>query len=168
MFFLDCEASSLDEACSYPIEVAWGHLTTGIIRSYLIDPTGIETWTDWDPAAQAVHGLSRDYLAGNGLPPWQVAEEVVRDLRGQVVFVTAPEDKGWVDELTLRTIGEVVAIDWMNATHYLWELAGKWEESLQAAEETAWARLNAEGIHAHRAANDVRHLLETRKILLGG
>jgi len=168
MFFLDCEASSLDETYSYPIEVAWGHVTTGIIRSYLINPTGIETWTDWDPAAQAVHGLSRGYLAEHGLPPWQVAEEVVRDLRGQEVYVTAAEDVGWVDELTIRTIGEVVPIDWMDAYHYLWQLAAKWEESLDVAEKAAWERLNAEGIYAHRAGNDVRYLMEVRRILLGG
>jgi hypothetical protein len=168
MYFLDSEASSLDETFSYPIEVAWGHLTTGIIRSYLINPCAIKSWTDWDPAAQAVHGLSRDYLAEHGLPPRRVAEEVVRDLAGQEVYVTAIEDKGWVDELTMRTLGEVVAIDWRDANHFLWKLAGTWQESLQAAQEMAWQRLNAEGIYAHRASNDVRHLMEVRRILLGG
>ncbi|MFA9462415.1 hypothetical protein [Thiohalorhabdus methylotrophus] len=80
MYFLDCEASSLDEWHSYPIEVAWGSVTTGTIHSYLIGPTGMADWTDWDPAAQDVHGLSRALLAEHGLPPRQVAEEVVRHL----------------------------------------------------------------------------------------
>ncbi|MFA9459398.1 hypothetical protein ACERLL_00990 [Thiohalorhabdus sp. Cl-TMA] len=52
-------------------------LTTGIIRSFLINLTGIEDWTDWNLAAQGVHGLSRAYLAKHGLPPRQVTEEVL-------------------------------------------------------------------------------------------
>ena len=168
MFFLDCEASSLDETFSFPIEVAWGHVTSGEVQAYLINPGMIAEWTDWDPAAQAVHGLSREYLAGHGHHPRLVAGEVWRALRGQVVYVTAVEDKGWVDELTLRTFGEIVAIDWRNAETYLLDLAEKRRQMLKEASDRAWQYLNAQGLYAHRAGHDVRHLLETRRILLEG
>ncbi|SCY09240.1 3'-5' exonuclease family protein [Thiohalorhabdus denitrificans] len=167
-FFLDCEAASLDETYSYPIEVAWGCPDTGIIRSYLIDPTGVETWTDWDPAAQAVHGLSRGYLREHGLPPRQVAKEVLRQLSGEVAMATAWDDKGWVDELTLRTRGVIASIQWRNAQAHFLELARKDQDWAEEAQRLAWERLEAQGVHPHRAANDVRHLMETRKILLEG
>ena len=167
MFFLDCEASSLDETASYPIEVAWGHVTTGLITSYLSNPAAIASWTDWDPASQAIHGLSRAYLAEHGLHPRLVAEALVRDLRGQPVYVTAAEDKGWVNELTLRTLGTLPSIHWHDATEYLWSLAAEWQEELRTVRTMAWERLAAEGIYPHRAANDVRHLMMVRRLLLG-
>jgi hypothetical protein len=167
MFFLDCEASSLHETASYPIEVAWGHVTTGIVRSYLINPAAIPEWTDWDPAAQAVHGLSREYLAEHGEHPRVVAEALAKDLRGQAVYATSHVDREWVDRLTDRTLGETVTIDWMDGTYFLLKLASQWGEALQAARDIAWERLYAEGVYPHRAANDVRHLMEVRRILLG-
>ncbi|MFA9462413.1 hypothetical protein [Thiohalorhabdus methylotrophus] len=160
----------MDEFYSYPIEVAWGDVTTGIIRSYLIDPTGMEDWTDWDPAAQGVHGLSRAHLAEHGLPPRQVAEEVVRQLTGKTVMATSGADKDWVHRLIQDTLGEFPdpGIAWKDAKWHLVGLARGDATAYQVAMDLAWERLNAQDIYAHRAANDVRQLMEVRRILLGG
>ena len=65
--FIDFEASGLSDK-SYPIEVAWS-IYGGPIESYLISPAGIESWTDWDPVSEKVHGISRSDLLANGLAP---------------------------------------------------------------------------------------------------
>ena len=165
MFFLDCEASSLDREHSYPVEIAWGELGSGTVRSFLIDPTTIESWTDWDAEAEAVHGLSRAFLAEHGLPPRDVARELAEQLPGQIVWTTAPEDRAWVNELTLRTRGTQLAILWRSANDHFAELARGRTDLVEAAKRQAWDHLVAEGIRPHRAANDVLHMRETRRIL---
>lgn len=84
--FIDFEASSL--GChGYPIEVAWV-LEDGRSESFLILPN--ETWTDWDPAAEAIHGISRQDLATQGTPADIVAKRLVSGLRAHHVFASAP------------------------------------------------------------------------------
>lgn len=58
--FIDFEASSLEHN-SYPIEVAWSD-ADGRIESWLIDTSGVPSWTDWDDRVQqGMHGpLARD------------------------------------------------------------------------------------------------------------
>lgn len=99
--FIDFEASSLGRH-GYPIEVAW-ILEDGSSESFLILP--IETWTEWDPAAEAVHGISRDDLASLGTPANIVANRLVDALRGRDVLASAPSrDSKWLSAL-LRSAG---------------------------------------------------------------
>ena len=84
--FIDFEASSLGRH-SYPIEVAWV-LEDGRSESFLILP--VETWTDWDPAAEAMHGISREDLTNWGTPAEIVAKRLVRVLNGRETFASAP------------------------------------------------------------------------------
>ncbi len=58
IYFLDLEASSLRTE-SYPIEIAWVD-ETGDGESHLIRPA--PGWTDWDPIAEGIHGISRQRL----------------------------------------------------------------------------------------------------------
>ena len=60
--FLDFEASSLGKA-SYPIEVAWV-FEDRTSESHLIKPA--PDWTDWNPAAQAIHRIERRVLEETG------------------------------------------------------------------------------------------------------
>jgi hypothetical protein len=96
--FLDFEASSLSDK-SYPIEIAWS-ASDGSIESYLISPAGIDSWTDWDPASEQVHGISRDTLLAHGLDPTILCERMIRQLPGQVIYTDAPKfDAAWLARL---------------------------------------------------------------------
>jgi hypothetical protein len=94
--FIDFEASSLARH-GYPIEVAWV-FEDGRSESFLIAP--IEKWTDWDPAAEAIHGISRERLASDGVAAERVAGRLVAALQGHQVFASAPSwDGKWLSRL---------------------------------------------------------------------
>lgn len=99
--FIDFEASSLGRH-GYPIEVAWV-LENGNSETFLIAP--IEKWTDWDPAAEAIHGISREQLNREGVATDVVANRLVDALQGHEVFASAPSwDGKWLSAL-LRSAG---------------------------------------------------------------
>lgn len=104
LVFLDFEASSLAKR-GYPIEVAWvfADARYGQEETHLIRPA--PKWTDWDPEAEAVHGISRDTLAGKGEPFDRVAARMVEVLGGHTLLASAPSwDGKWLSAL-LRTAG---------------------------------------------------------------
>jgi hypothetical protein len=99
--FLDFEASSLGRD-SYPIEVGWAG-EDGRDETHLIRPA--PDWTDWDPRAEAVHGLSRAQLLAQGEPHEAVARRTLEALASHDVFVSAPSwDGKWMSVL-LRGAG---------------------------------------------------------------
>jgi hypothetical protein len=99
--FLDFEASSL-AGDSYPIEVAWV-FEDGQGESHLIRPAA--EWTDWDPKAERIHGISRDTLQAQGEPSDAVARRLVEALSGHRLFASAPSwDGKWLSVL-LRSAG---------------------------------------------------------------
>ena len=99
--FLDFEASSLSDQ-SFPVEVAWV-FQDGQSESHLIRPAA--EWTDWDEAAQAIHGISREKLASEGEPHHLVAARMVQVLSGHDLFASAPSwDGKWLSAL-LRGAG---------------------------------------------------------------
>jgi hypothetical protein len=99
--FLDFEASSLRPE-SYPIEVGWAG-EDGSLESWLIRPA--PGWDDWDPAAEAVHRLSRETLLAAGRPHEEVARRALAALKDHAVYVSAPSwDGKWMSVL-LRAAG---------------------------------------------------------------
>lgn len=99
--FIDFEASSLGRR-GYPIEVAWV-FENGVSESLLIAP--VDKWTDWDPAAEAIHGISREQLGREGVSTEIVARRLVDALQGFEVFSNAPSwDGKWLSAL-LRSAG---------------------------------------------------------------
>jgi hypothetical protein len=99
--FLDFEASSLSDA-SYPIEAGWAG-EDGSCETHLIRPA--PGWTDWDPTAEAIHGLSRARLIAEGEPHDAVARHALEALAPHEVFVSAPSwDGKWMSVL-LRAAG---------------------------------------------------------------
>ena len=96
--FIDFEASSL-RVDSYPIEVAWNN-QSGTIHSFLINPSHYpDDWNDWDPRAEALHGLTREYLKQHGQPPVDVARQLQDDLP-KTLYSDAPDfDAFWLDRL---------------------------------------------------------------------
>lgn len=96
--FIDCEASGLGP-CSYPVAVAW-NLPSGEIHRCLVDPTRVPQWTDWDPAAEAIHGLDRKRLERNGWEPAYIAARLQEDLSAYTVYSDAPVfDQFWIERL---------------------------------------------------------------------
>ena len=99
--FLDFEASSLSKD-SYPIEVGWTG-EDGSEEAHLIRPA--PGWTDWDPAAEAIHHIGRDQLLDEGEPHDEVARRMLDVLGPHDVYVTAPSWDGmWLSKL-LRAAG---------------------------------------------------------------
>lgn len=99
--FLDFEASSLSRE-SYPIEVGWVR-EDGVAEDHLIRPA--PGWTDWDPSAEAIHGLTREVLLDRGEPHGEVARRVMEALAPHEVFASAPSwDGKWLSVL-LRAAG---------------------------------------------------------------
>ncbi|RZM36595.1 MAG: transcriptional regulator [Sphingomonas sp.] len=100
--FLDFEASSLGKA-SYPIEVAWV-FEDGASECHLIRPA--PEWTDWNPAAQAIHGIERRELEETGEDHVVVAARMVEALAGHDLLASAPSwDGKWLSAL-LRAGGQ--------------------------------------------------------------
>ncbi|WP_037537830.1 3'-5' exonuclease [Sphingomonas sp. PR090111-T3T-6A] len=94
--FIDFEASSLGRH-GYPIEVAWV-FEDGRSASFLIAP--IDGWTDWNPAAEEIHGISRAQLAREGVAAPLVARHLVDELAGHQVLASAPSwDARWMSRL---------------------------------------------------------------------
>src|SRR5690606_41951734 len=73
LVFLDFEASSLSER-SYAIEVGWV-FADGREEDHLI--RAAPEWTDWDPSAEAIHGISRNELLERGRDHTAVAQRMV-------------------------------------------------------------------------------------------
>jgi hypothetical protein len=99
--FLDFEASSLGDD-SYPIEVGWV-FEDGAAEDWLIRPA--PGWTDWDPTAEAVHGIARARLEAEGAPHQAVAQRMLAALAAHQLYATAPSwDGKWLSVL-LRAAG---------------------------------------------------------------
>jgi hypothetical protein len=99
--FLDFEASSLSDR-SYPIEVGW-MFQDGRSESHLIAPA--PGWDEWDPAAEAIHGIARATLIAEGEPHDMVANRMVEALSDHELFASAPSwDGKWMSAL-LRAAG---------------------------------------------------------------
>lgn len=99
--FLDFEASSLSKK-SVPIEVAWV-FEDGRSHSRLIRPAS--DWDDWSDGAEAIHGISRELLASQGVSVEQVAGEMIETLTGHDLYASAPSwDGKWLSVL-LRAAG---------------------------------------------------------------
>lgn len=94
--FVDIEASGLASE-SYPISLAWSRCN-GTISRFLICPA--PTWTHWDPAAEAVHGIERARLQRNGWEPAYVVERLCEDLvEGELVSDAPVFDAAWLERL---------------------------------------------------------------------
>lgn len=93
---IDIEASGFG-AGSYPIEVGVV-LPNGRSHCYLIRPA--ESWSHWDPEAEAVHGIRREILESRGAAIDEVARTLNRILQGQTVYSDAwGHDRSWLARL---------------------------------------------------------------------
>lgn len=169
--FLDCEASSLSDS-SYPIEIAWSD-GEGNIESYLINPYLYpRDYCDWDPSAQSVHHLSRNFLYENGKPPEYVAEKINSALKGKIIYTDAPDFDGfWVDRL-FNAVRLENSLKFENIEALLRELLpieywvinpSNGYRNINEIYELAREKC---GLPQHRAENDVAYLIELYKSAL--
>jgi len=165
LYFLDCEASSLSHK-SYPIEIAWSD-QQGNIESHLINTNEYpENYTDWDPEAEKIHGLSQEYLYEKGKSPLHVANCLNEALKNKTVYTDASDfDKFWCDRLfsacNLKrefNFGEMDKLlkqllpDQFSYINYFTGYN-------QIDELKQQARIEC-GLDAHRASNDVAYLIK--------
>ncbi|UEM03452.1 hypothetical protein JL101_026405 [Skermanella rosea] len=101
---LDVEASGLPPN-TFPIEIGITFVETGETRTWLIRPS--EEWRSWwwDPAAEAIHGISLDEIEKSGLPAVQVYHELVGAIAGHEVLTDSPADEVWLTAL-FRAAGQ--------------------------------------------------------------
>ena len=172
----DFESSSLNEDVSYPIELGWAvfdllNPAGAEVQSHLIRPEA--DWTDWSPEAEALHGISRDQLFDEGIPParlWQKLSRSLVDVR--FFFFGDAADLFW-----MRRLLDVVGVD----HHFTQDeaLATKLFMVRDADELLGWAcngdprkaaiaveQANATHPCCHRAEPDVLNRLEAIKILV--
>lgn len=104
---IDFEASCLPSyGQSYPIEVAIARID-GTSHSWLIRPSPKWRFWDWSEEAEALHGISREQLQREGLPPEQVLAELAEAVADCQVYADADLDAHWLEVLALA-VGEPV------------------------------------------------------------
>lgn len=149
----DIEASGL-ALQSYPIEIAWS-LPDGTVRSCLIRTH--ETWGRyWDPAAEDLHRISRERLCAEGLPATVVAEEMNRDLEGEILYFDGGAyDRCWLGQL-YKAANQQPTFKFGDFDTLL-AAAGVVDSTRRDAAE-ALARGDLGNLPLHRAAHDVKFL----------
>lgn len=171
--FLDFEASSLKKN-GFPIEIGWV-FEDGVSEGHLIRPA--HGWTDWDPGAEAIHGIPRERLEREGAPHDVVARRMVEVLSGHNLYASAPSWDGKWLSLLLRAAGlprhilrlrDTEAAQAESAAALLDPLLTPGEASGAIAEIIAEVRAEAErSAPRHRAVDDAeeerRRWLEVRR-----
>jgi len=167
--FLDIEASSLNFT-SYPIEIAWSN-KQGTIESFLINPSWINDWKDWDASAQGVHGISLDMCRKYGIHPRMACKKLASAFpAGMKVYASGGAyDQFWIDRifeaytpLGYSQFGVFHSDDVMLPLLHEIDVVHRqaYFENLKVQ-----ARKKVDG--QHRAKVDVEYLLELYKLCLG-
>lgn len=96
---IDFEASCLPEfGQSYPIEVAIAHVD-GVSRTWLIRPAAAWRFWDWSSEAEALHGISQELIAREGIDAAQVLAEMAEFAGDRPVYADADIDAYWLEVL---------------------------------------------------------------------
>lgn len=94
---IDVEASGLMEG-SFPVEVGW--LVDNVFGHLVIDPSKHWDTSKWDTDAEAMHGMSLQWLTMKGVHPVRVAARMNASFKGKIVFSDSPDaDLNWLDSL---------------------------------------------------------------------
>ena len=151
--WIDVEASGLSPE-SYPIEVGWSDLD-GNSDSILIKP--LATWTDWDPSAVALHGISREQLAAEGAPVGEAAARIAAVTAGRVVLSDCTIwDMAWLSRLFVAAGRKHVPFRLEGALEAVRSIAAQRRIGAIGGIEAEFAAQQIAPI-THRAADDARH-----------
>lgn len=132
----------------------------GRSRAWLIRPA--EAWTrwDWSEEAEKLHGISRDLLQREGLPPEQVLREMAGFVQDCDVYADADLDEYWL-EVLCQAVGAKLPFP----VRYLGEFMkkrGYTRPQVVSALEEARRRLPME----HLAREDAKRLALVVRLLL--
>lgn len=144
---IDFEASCLPRhGRSFPIEVG---MADGVLsRSWLIRPH--DSWADWDwtAEAEALHGLSRDRIAREGLPVEVVLAELTDAMQGRRIVADSVIDQYWLD--TLATAAGAPSP--FKIEHVATLIDEQGADAVQVGAAVAFA--DGQAMMRHRAASD--------------
>lgn len=160
--FIDIEASSW-ATDSYPIEIAWGGTINNIV-SYLINPSSIEAWIDWDSSAENAHGISRGLLLSEGISPYEMCDMLEHGLAERTVYTDAPDFDGmWLFNLFEGCKREPISIDIRSFDDLMIRSLSKSnDDRLSSLKEILHCKLTAKNQNQqHRAAWDVEYLIRS-------
>ncbi len=120
----------------------------------------IESWPDdaWDPAAEALHGISRKKLGRAGKSPCYICERMNAALADAAVYSDAPD---W-DGFWLYRLFEAAKI---RRRFDLLNFADLFPDAAPEAFRAAKDRASAETPHKHRAKADVLHMRTLYKLV---
>jgi hypothetical protein len=159
---IDFEASCLPEyGQSYPIEVAVARVD-GTSRTWLIRPADAWRYWDWAPEAEALHGISQELIAREGLPAKRVLAELNAFVGESIVYADADLDAHWLEVLA-QASGDKALFPVRYLGEFLLE-HGFTRPQVLAALAAARERLPTE----HIARDDASRLALTVKLLLDG
>lgn len=162
--FLDFEASSLSKQ-SYPVEVGWVD-ETGEGESHLLRPA--PAWTEWDDAAAAVHGITRQTLLDQGESVDAVCGRLVELAQTRQLLASAPSWDGHWLSMLLRAAGRPRHLIRLVDTEVAFiEAARAHGGDTTALIAAARARAEAQP-PAHRALADARREWSIWRSLLDG
>ncbi|WP_336967549.1 hypothetical protein [Sphingobium aromaticiconvertens] len=162
---IDFEASCLPRhGRSYPIEVGIAGIEAGAItsRSWLIRPHRDWQGWDWTARAQALHGLSREGIARDGVEAAQVLAELRAAVEGHRLVADSLIDQYWLDTLAAAA-GDGAALTIDHVSSVMEELRVG-EMHIARAIDHADAMVQTR----HRAAEDARWLAAVIADLGGG
>jgi hypothetical protein len=157
--FIDIEASGLGPD-TFPTELGWCQFPNGRTTSLLIQPhASWQHWT-WDPAAEALTGISRPMLAAKGRTVEDAAVAINKALAGKSVWSDNPgHDTAWLAALFLASgLRPSFTVGDMNLL--LLEIADP-DVALGA-----WHVAQGYMPLRHRAGDDAQHLREVYRIAL--
>jgi hypothetical protein len=161
--FLDVEASSFHKH-SYPIEIAWSD-PDGAIETHLINPDGINDWTDWDFHAEQIHGISRKLCRESGVHPKSLCRRMSQSIApGELIYADGGQiDQDWID--VLFGAGSALGFSQFKVIHsdsIMLPLLSS--ESDSGKSWRLYEKLKQDARHKvgsrHRAGSDVQYLLE--------
>lgn len=153
--FVDVEASGLHDA-SFPIEVAWGGDDLAVESFLIRDEAWLADPARWDPAAERLHGISKDTLLAEGRCPAEVAARMNATVGARVLLSTnAHHDARWLTTL-FRRAGVTAAFAMAYPEDAFFDAARGDADVVRRAGLLA----TRTAPHRHRAAADVRHLIE--------
>ncbi len=148
--FLDFEASGLGPR-SWPVEVGWA-IVGGEVDAALIRPAPDWRADAWDPAAERLHGLSRETLVRDGKAPEAACAQLEAALDGCAkIFADAPAwDEFWLHQL-YAAVGR-------RPPFRLGDFGALMRPIAAGREAEIFAAANSEAPRAHRAGADAAHL----------
>lgn len=170
---IDFEASALGPK-SYPTEIGLADPVTGDVWSCLIKPH--PTWIaegEWNPAGEAVTGITRAMLAAQGADPWGVYADVRRLIAGREVVSDSPSYDGrWFCALAAAALNDTARAGeqpppLLDLAVVTWQLAATAGRDPGIAWRKAEAETYARFPRPHRAGPDARYNAEILRQVVG-